>query len=710
MKRIRLDYRHILCVAITLFFLIIAIFLFPYAFPRLVESMGNFGRSASYYFTNLFSSSSIETYVSSNESKVITDSVIKLPVEWEAFIDSWHAYWVLFITKSNVAAYFVFLFDLFFYLCQFVLLFIPLFIAIKVLLRRALKQENNKYNQDTKPLKIFKKVIAPLVYIKNWLFSFYEFVKERKIYWIIWAVIWSYSFNFFSIVFSFLGFYFTFVSSFDLIQLYNFIRQLFIDLSVIMRFIPVFVWIIIALVVVDKICCRIAYKRLNRFEFRNRGFINARPVVSLTCGTMGKKKTTATTDMGLSCAVMFRDKAFELILENDLKFPNFPWINLEVEIKAQIESHNIYNLATCKRFVSRRYSIFKNNQCKENLFDYDYEKYGYTYNDNLKSVDGWTVIETYVQLYFIYTVQSSLLISNYSVREDSLFFDLGNFPVWDSDFFKRDSRLIDSYSRHSKILDFDMLRLGKKLLENNPNADGFEFGVILITEVGKERGNTLELQEKKKNDDSANQKNDLFNSWLKMVRHSATVDNYPFVKVITDEQRPESWGADARDLSEITQIVDSGEKKLVKPLFFFFEFIHNRLYDRFVGAYTDYRFYRGDNTLLMYLFKGLVSRLHNYYVRTYNLFGYCVLKGALESGRQDGPVSVIKYYLMNKKIYSRRFSTDCFSDFFKEKALSSNVGIADLDEYETEKATFDELGKQNSYFMKDLLSGLKDKK
>ena len=74
-----------------------------------------------------------------------------------------------------------------------------------------------------------------------------------------------------------------------------------------------------------------------------------------------------------------------------------------------------------------------------------------------------------------------------------------------------------------------MLRLGKKLIDNNPNAGSFEFGVVLISEVGKERGNNLELRNVKKNNDETNQKNDLFNSWLKMCRHSATVDNYPFV-------------------------------------------------------------------------------------------------------------------------------------------------------------------------------------
>ena len=65
---------------------------------------------------------------------------------------------------------------------------------------------------------------------------------------------------------------------------------------------------------------------------------------------------------------------------------------------------------------------------------------------------------------------------------------------------------------------------------------------------------------------------------------------------------------------------------------------------------------------------------------------------------------------MSKKIYSKRFSTDCFSDFFTQKALRSPVGIDDLPEYKAEKATFDELNKQNSYFIRDLVNGLIDKK
>ena len=52
-----------------------------------------------------------------------------------------------------------------------------------------------------------------------------------------------------------------------------------------------------------------------------------------------------------------------------------------------------------------------------------------------------------------------------------------------------------------------------------------------------------------------------------MCRHSATVDNYPFIKVFTDEQRPESWGADARDLCDILYIESNGKTKLAMPFY-----------------------------------------------------------------------------------------------------------------------------------------------
>jgi hypothetical protein len=256
--------------------------------------------------------------------------------------------------------------------------------------------------------------------------------------------------------------------------------------------------------------------------------------------------------------------------------------------------------------------------------------------------------------------------------------------------------------RYSHILDFDVLRLGKKVIENNPNAGSFEFGVVVISEVGKERGNNLENREIKRNTNETNQKNDLFNSWLKMCRHSATVDNYPFIKVFTDEQRPESWGADARDLCDIIYIESNGKQKLAMPFYTIEEMLTEWAFKGFINLYYMMRYLRGDTTLFIYVLKTLTSWLYQRNARFYNRFGYCLTYIEKEAGTMDGTPERKKYYVLNKKIYSRRFTTDCFSDYFNELARKSNIGLNDYMEYETERASVEELKMQNSYFINAL--------
>lgn len=240
------------------------------------------------------------------------------------------------------------------------------------------------------------------------------------------------------------------------------------------------------------------------------------------------------------------------------------------------------------------------------------------------------------------------------------------------------------------------------MIENNPKAGSFEFGVVVITEVGKERSNNLELKEIKKGAEETNQKNDLFNSWLKMCRHSATVDNYPFIKVFTDEQRPESWGADARDLCDILTIVGSGQQRLALPFYTIEEMISDWAFTWFMGLYYDFRYRRGDNTLLVYLLKIVVSKLWQRNERIYNRFGYSILTIEKERGTMDGRTEKKRYFLQNYKIYRDRFSTDCFSDYFYELAGKSKIGLMDYLEYKTTKASVEELRAQNSYFINGL--------
>lgn len=43
----------------------------------------------------------------------------------------------------------------------------------------------------------------------------------------------------------------------------------------------------------------------------------------------------------------------------------------------------------------------------------------------------------------------------------------------------------------------------------------------------------------------------MMNAYIKLCRHLATIDGFPFIMFICDEQRPETWGADARDLASV---------------------------------------------------------------------------------------------------------------------------------------------------------------
>lgn len=724
----RIDYRHYIAFFITIGFVLVSIFVFPNAYVRICEGFCDLWASIKFYVKELFALE-FDAYPSViDKSKVGFTPILGLPATWEEFAALFSKYWKLWATTSNFKAYLVAFGNFMFRFSQILLLVVvPLFLFSYIFFLRYLSKHNNDFNKDSKPLK-FTKWLATKTYIpvKGWTKQFVGFLKDNSIYFKLWLFVWAFNFNFITIFIEFLAFYLFFVISFKTNTIYMQFYKLACDLSVVIAFVPLVVWVVLGYMFLCWWRKKIGYSRLNHFENKNCGFINERPIVIMLVGTMGKKKTTAITDIALSQEKMLRDKAFDKLLENDLKFPYFSWINLENAIKHAMKTHEVYNLATTRQYIQklayffyvsrdlddkqttksirrhikRRFGIDHKNLC----FDYDYSRYGLYFDDKLKVVDLWQVIETYAQLYFIYIIQSSLIISNYSIRTDNLLADNGNFPMWDSDFFKRDSKEIDAFSRHAHIVDFDALRLGRKLVEDNKNKDSFDFGVVNITEVGKERKNNLELQEKKKKDETTNQKNDGFNDWLKMIRHSATVDNFPFVKVITDEQRPESWGADARDLTEIVHIDRSGETKLAMPFFTLTEMIYSFVFSKFAKLYYKYRFTRSDNTLPMYMLKKFTAITHNYYNGIYNTFGYCKLDLKVENGTQDGQYSDREYFLMHKKIYSKRFSTDCFSDFFTNKNLRSPVGIDDLLEYESEKATFEELQTQNSYFIGDLMN------
>lgn len=685
---------------ISIAFVLLGAFVFTSSYLRFVETLVEFGEAIAFYFCEIFG---IEHNIvpGVNVPSEVVGNMIKLPDNIDGFKENTRSFFSLFVSGENFLGWWGAVTETLATLSKVLVLLLPCAIGLWFVIKWLYGRSNTRHNKDTVPLIVFK-FISKCTYqpFKRFLFGYMDFLREHGWIWKCWVAVWVFHFNLVSILMGFLAYYFYFAVSFDLATVYPQICRLFIDVQIPFRYFPYWSLLFVAWRLFQRWRRRIALSRLRHYEARNCGFINELPIVSITCGSMGKKKTTAITDMTLSQEVMFRQKALEILQRNDMKFPFFPWIMFEKELQKCMEYGTVYNLATVKVWVGlKRTRFMRHHNAKRQLYGYDVGRYGFSYDDALSVSALFDVLETYAQAYFIYIIESSLIVANYSIRSDNILMDDGNFPMWFSDFFPQGHRL---NSRHSHILDFDVLRLGKKVIENNPNAGSFEFGVVAITEIGKERGNNLELQEKKKKDEEANQKNDLFNAWLKMCRHSATVDNFPFIKVFTDEQRPESWGADARDLCDIVNIASSSNQKLAYPFYTIEDMIAEWSFNRFINLYYDFRFRRGDNTLLVHILKSITAWIWKRNVRVYNSYGYNTLKIEKERGTMDGKVESKKYYIMNRKIYARRFSTDCFSDYFNDMARQSHVGLNDYREYVTEKASVEELLAQNSYFVNGL--------
>lgn len=723
-----IDYRHYICATITVASILINAFVFPYTFPRLGEAFRDFGLSIGYYFAELFQlEHNISPSVTSLSKMPFTLSD-KVPQTWEVFKEKFMLYWQTFADGQTVMDYFLSFRKgllVFSYVITFI---IPVALVLFLGIRSSLNSQNNRYNEDTKPLKAFKK-ISDKTYrpIKAFLISLFTFVKEYRFrlptkkkpkkgeiivpkeisYIEIWTLIWILNFNLITIALELFAYYFYFVSTFDFLSLYTQVYKLLLDLSVIFKFVPVTVWVIVGLIIFDKIRKKRGYDNLWHNELMNRGFINERGVFSLIVAPMRQGKTKASVAMALSREVMFRDMAYEIILKCDLKFPYFPWINFENSIKKAMDNHSVFNLATCRRFVKSKMKKFYKHPIEKYIFGYDFKRYGMEY-DNKKYIEKLEdVLSSYAQAYFIFIVQSSLIVSNFSVRVDDVIEDIGNFPHRHADFFKTDSRLISALSRHSKVLDYNALRMGKKLLSESKFA--FEFGVIDITEIAKERPNQNETQGTYKTDKTTNTKNDGFDSWVKMCGHNATVDFKCFVSIYCDEQREQNLPASLREVGEILRIEDSEKDFLAMPGFFVGEIVYKISQKITEYLHKKVRYNQGGNSLLYYILHTIGAKIESYYQRIYNVFGYEVLTISVQDGAQDNEKKMHKFFISNKKDLSERYSTDCLSELLSVRALRAIWGLDEVPEYAGKTANLDELKKQNSYFVNDVVKNLINK-
>lgn len=696
---------HILSVTVILGSVLYGTLVLTSSYVKLGLSVLSLGKSLLFYFASILGLKSPFPPTANMLPPSIDVSIIPgTPME---FGERWRRFSTLFIDINNLKAYSAALIHGMAVAAYAILAAIPLLVLLLIAFATSDKTVRTGRIKDSMLLKVWKwfshKIIQPIFKAVKY---YTAFIKKHKPYRIIFLCVWGLSLNLATICFGILAFYFYFAASFDLVSIYTNLVRLFSDLRPFFSFLPWWVYPIVALFVFDRIRKNIAIDRLRHMEMRNRGFLNSLPVAVMFCGTMGTGKTALMTDATLSRQATFRDVARDKLLELQMQFPDFPWLYLEREIIAVVGKGIVRNLARCRLYIRHKAA---RHACKPEprfCWGYDVKSYASTYDDKLAVKELWERLEVYAQLFFIYITVSSIIASNYSIRDDSLLAYKGNFPMWNSDFVTRDSRTLNRTSRYSHILDFDALRLNKQVMRCNPHTGSFEFGVIAITEVGKERGNQNDTKGVvKMTDADANRVNDGFNRWLKMCRHAATVEHFPFISVYMDDQRPQSLNADAKELCSLIHIYPGAEQRIAIPFFWFGEWLYSKFYGKLAAKHLMHRYRRCDRTLGSYIVHRLASALYKHYSRLYSLYGYKVQALGVENGTQDGKLRDAVYYLVNKKIYSKRYDTACFADVFAAAAVKTDGGINVYPEYATVRASWSELALQHSYFIDEINIG-----
>lgn len=721
------DYRHYICITVTLLFMGIG-FLFPNALPRVAESVRDLATSIAYYFMRVVSRGynpirpTVNAMPKWEWAEEIWEPLRLFPWTWEEFKVLWVEYWELWATWENVEEFFYYLGDVAYIASQYLMIIVPLIpVLIMKIKSYTAPVPKPKKKGKSKQLKRFEGFLFNAIYpVIAWIKDFVFFLSVNDKYPKAWLTLWLLHFNVLTIGIEAFAYFFYFAVSWDVLGLYTQVLKLLHDLTPMIRFFPGIVWLLIGIYIYNYICRSMAFTRLYHEERCNRAFLNERGIVTTVYGEMGTGKTQLITSMALSAEVQQWDDAFKILLECYLKFPNFPWQNLRDYIKREVRERRLCDLDAVrarfatfqhgfdwmldKGFTPKTWKAYRKANKKllktDFTFGYDFEHYRHTYNDELKITHLYEVLADYACAYLVFTVRTSLIFANYSIRVDSIIRDIGNMPQRDNDFFNREPVAYKALKRHCHIINMDMLRLGKRMQKEFK----LSFGVYVITEIDKERKNSVELQEEKKKQEDVNQKNDLFNACLMMCRHAAVISNRVFIRIICDLQRPEAWGAGGRELGEVIYIEEKGKLAPALPFFspyWLTESLFSWVRDKWYDFRDKYDFERRDGTLFDYLVTNGTSMINNHYDKVNGLFGHFTLSLQIQSGRMDGEVKKGRWFILTKKDRANRYKTDCLSSVFHTYEPNT-MHVDDFICFAGDVGTLAENGLQNSYFQNDI--------
>lgn len=692
-------------IAVMMFFIL---FYLQTNLPRLWLSCKTFIKNFIYYFVEIFdikinvdSGLSIENVL---DIKGGFDSLKILPVQFDVFKQEFITFFKLFININSYSSFFAYVLPYISNFCRFLIIILPLLLALYFMAQNYFEfDEEREIVPESKHYlryrKFEEKILYPLI---NLIKSFIQYLINQQVYLKVIIILFLFSINAFSIILDFFSWYLYFVTSFKLISLYDFLVIVFLDLAPFLVKIPLLIYISFFYWVFDRIRINFAYKKLQAMESYDMGFVNSLGSYTFIKGGPGSGKTLTMTNFQLCAEEIIRNRLFDNLKEINLEFPNFNFSLLEKELEKEVENHHIFNHYQAKLWMEKKVIEFLENPNENNFFGYDFSKDNLEFNNGLYLETLFEALSDYAQSYYLYSMPCPLSTANYSIRHNGQIIFNGYFKMWSYDWLHENPELID-YSYNCKILDFNSFRISKKLNTDETNSYLLDGCIVGITEIDKERRNQFYTNRLDKDDVIANQLNDGYNDYSKMKRHDSTIRNKLIFMGLMDCQRDGSVNSDLVDINEYMITIHKQENQWESSLFMFW--LEPMIIESYLNfrnnLYYQFRLNRDDKTLIVYLLNKVAFHFNNYITKRNNIFNFKKINLDITNGVDSKEQT---FYLMSKKIFARRYSTNCYSPYFEEKYLEAERGFIDIPNFSNYVPTIDELKTMNSYFIRDMES------
>lgn len=581
-----------------------------------------------------------------------------------------------------------------------------------------------KGTDPTGPLKTFWWIELHVIYpIVSEILLYVEYLKKSR-YIKPLKLTWLYNLNILTILGEGIAFVFYFGPSWDIANIFVQALKLLVDLSVALDFLPIWVLGLIVFELFDAWRRKQGDKKLEKNEEENQKFLEENPENFIATGRPRVGKTQTITDMAQSQEAIFRKKAENNANERMMNFPHFPWIKLQRVLRRMRKRMPTYDLDfihaffgdmkrtfVCRCVMSslhefatlsfyRRYGY----EDSDFIFGYDYKRYGTSFFNGVQEVSLFDMLELYAQEFYVYTSPTSLLVSNYPIRSSATWTDYGHYPIIEHNFFG-DRK--DEFARNniSHIAIFDAFRLGKKKNPDNPYQNSFEFGGLVLSELGKELGNQNTNQGKKADAEECNVRNDLFVANSKMQSHGSSIGYECYFRIMGDEQRSASIQADFRELGSELRIEDRTDPKILMPGYLVEEsaFLLSKKLMKKIHHFFALR--KSRECLLFYLLTQSYALIWQHHERIKNKYSShdAIIRIVDHSSGEFLREGKEKKYHISKQKNTGAYNTAFFGTWYAEKRRRSTVGgINQMPTFGSLDPTISEMRMMGSHFYESL--------